>query len=788
MKSNRLLALSAISALCIPLAFNQTVAADGLRSGLAGVYFGSPDFKRPQSVHILRNADIQWGRNRGRDWSAKWCGLIKSPFTGTVKFVADFADGLRLTIADKLVIDALDGGGQHSGEIEMQEGVSYPIVVAFSSRTGKAALRLSWQWNNRQLTVIPGSALSYDIQQLPDDFRRVFFTVTHPPAGPDDPVRYAGTEIVAPDFSDGRLRPAVGVQNRQVFRCNRTHPELADGSGYTYHHAPNLAYWKGKFYLQHLSTPVHEHQYPCHTLLTTSKDGINWGKPKVIFPAFDLPDGTKTIAHQRMGFYVSSDDRLLVLAFYGKHPVPNDGMGIGRAVREIHEDGSLGPIYFIRYNYHAGWDERRTPYWQTNVATYGTPVPQDQWPLSTPYPFYKNAQDEGFIHTCDELLSNKLIIQQWWEEDRSLDGFYPISGGETYLAAKAFCFYHRPDGKVVGLWKRAFASISSDEGHTWNPPYPVHCKSFVTGGAKNWGQRTEDGRYTIVYNPQYANRWPLVAVTSDDGIAFDDMLTVHGEVPARRFFGVWKDLGPQYVRGIIKGNGDPPGTDMWLTYSMNKEDIWVSSVPVPILGEVDNHVKDTFDDMAVGREVAGWNVYSPLWAPVSIATVEGTQGNCLRLFDKEPYDYARAVRVFPERRRVRVSLRVMAERPEGGRLEIELTTPDGSRPVRIALTNGARIEATDGEKTVDLAGCPAHAWIELAISADTDRRSYDVSVNGQKVLKNGAFAEPAGILHRLSLRTGPFRRLGEGGDDKPNSDNPVSWTAYYIDNVFTADI
>jgi len=41
-----------------------------------------------------------------------------------------------------------------------------------------------------------------------------------------------------------------------------------------------------------------------------------------------------------------------------------------------------------------------------------------------------------------------------------------------------------------------------------------------------------------------------------------------------RFSGIFKNLGPQYVRGIEEGNGNPPGLHLWNTYSMNKEDIW----------------------------------------------------------------------------------------------------------------------------------------------------------------------------------------------------------------------
>ena len=89
-------------------------------------------------------------------------------------------------------------------------------------------------------------------------------------------VRYAGSETANTDYHDGQLRPAIGVHSYQVLRANRTHPEQADGFGWTYNHAPMLAYWKGRFYLEYLSNPASEHVPPGQTLLTTSADGLHW--------------------------------------------------------------------------------------------------------------------------------------------------------------------------------------------------------------------------------------------------------------------------------------------------------------------------------------------------------------------------------------------------------------------------------------------------------------------------------------------------------------------------------
>jgi hypothetical protein len=145
------------------------------------------------------------------------------------------------------------------------------------------------------------------------------------------------------------------------------------GDVWTYCHQPYLCYWKGRFYLQYLSNLKEEHVPPGRTLIMVSKDSLTWSNPKVVFPKYalprinkryddvgrvNLPAGTFSVMHQRMGFYVAPNGRLLTLAFYSfcPHPRkgPNNGQGLGRVVREVYEDGTFGPIYFIRYNRAAG--------------------------------------------------------------------------------------------------------------------------------------------------------------------------------------------------------------------------------------------------------------------------------------------------------------------------------------------------------------------------------------------------------------------------------------------------
>ena len=276
-----------------------------------------------------------------------------------------------------------------------------------------------------------------------------------------EPVRYVGGVSADPQVHEGRLRYAIGVESRQTLRVNRTHPELADGFGWTYSHASNLCYWNNTFYQQYLSNPADEHIAPGQTLIVTSPDGRTWRQPTVVFPPYKAPKGVKVpkgskgyMMHQRMGFYTAPNDRLLVLGFYAHAEEPFREGGIGRVVRETYKDGTFGPIYFIRYSSHK--------------AVNGT-----QWTeKNTTYPFYQRSEDTGFVQACDDLLNNKLMTLQWREEDNGLDGFYKNNLDKS-LDIQALSYYHRKDGQVVALWKRSKAALSADEGTTFSAPVKV---------------------------------------------------------------------------------------------------------------------------------------------------------------------------------------------------------------------------------------------------------------------------------------------------------------------------
>ncbi|HKM17803.1 MAG TPA: six-hairpin glycosidase [Limnochordia bacterium] len=555
-------------------------------------------------------------------------------------------------------------------------------------------------------------------------------------AAADDPIRYIGSEKADIRFYDGALRHAVGAKHYQVVRANREYPEAQEGYGWTYNHAPMLCWWNDHFWIEYLSNPVSEHKPSSHTLLAWSRDGENWEKPVVVFPQYVLPQGVYTgpkkellkagdtaIMHQRMGFYVTQDGRLLVLGFYGISPEvrtsPNNGYGIARVVREVYKEFTFSPIYVIRYNEHGGFK-----------------------PADVAFPFYQTSSDPGFVKACDELLGNKLVIRQWWEEQRFDVELFPQP------SRQAFCWYTLPDQRVVGLYKHALANFSSDGGKTWSEF--CKCHSIETSTGKIWGERTSDGRYALIYNPSTdsMHRWPLAAATSDDGINFDDLLALTIHVPPTRYAGWAKNLGPQYVRGICEGYPKPGGGHLWLTYSMNKEDIWVCKVPVPITGVERDPVDEDFTDPALPK----WNIYAPKWCRVYACR----EHQRLVITDSDPYDQAIAERVFPESAVVTVRTRVIAQSIGLAGLYVDLADRRSSVPVRLVFKHDQHLYIKSNGVYNDVGRFALDQVYDLAIKADCALNQFSVAVetNGHRLVDKACkFNASVHSIERLVFHT-----------------------------------
>ena len=554
---------------------------------------------------------------------------------------------------------------------------------------------------------------------------------------------------------NGGIPPAVGVHDYQIIRANRDHGETYDGRGYTYNHQPMIAYWKNRFWVQYLASRNNEHGEPTETLLTCSHDGRTWTKPRVIFPAIEHTNWRYTVSHQRVGFYTAPSGRLLTLSFYGipldddRFRLPNWGHGIGRAVREVYIDGTLGPIYWFRVMPKSGYDET---------------------PARKYYPMFRESPDPGFVEACDSLWNDKLFHQQMWEEDRNNDdGFFGIHWTDKeYVTGKALSYWTNPDGTVTGIWKGAMATVTDRRGERWSTP--VKLGTIEDNTVKYWGQRTADGRYALVYSAStWGTRTPMVVRTGDDGCHFSGVLSLTCEIPPQRYTGCLREQGQQYFRGIVEGNGDPGDSFLWIVYSMNKEDIRVCRIPVPLTGEPGHELRDDFCVEDPEQILDRWNVYSSLWATVSQGGCAGRRA--LRLSDSDPYEYAKAYRIFRPFAVGSLTMELCVSRMGDDCVDIDLYGEGESRPVRLRFTRawgdvgsrrGVRDKACDfsvfsGDTYAIQRSVELDTWLSLSVRFDSVAGTYQLAIDGNPVGRGWRFAEPAGEIRCLEIRTGHYR-------------------------------
>lgn len=566
-------------------------------------------------------------------------------------------------------------------------------------------------------------------------------------------------------FTDGALPHAMGVTNVQIMRSSQDPALAPEGLGWTYAHAAMLGYWQGEWMVQYLAGARSEHEGDSRAFLIRSADGVHFSRPEEIFPALNVPtapyngegkevlqgkEQTNCIIHHRMAFFRAANGRMLAMTHYGIVPMdprlkefpapgtcksydmtdimlvmPGSGYGVGRAVREIRPDFTFGPIHFLRYGSSNGYTRENTKC----------------------FPYYEESADAGFIEACRELLGHRVATQQWWEEERcDQSGFFTLTGGE------APCIYTLPGSgsDKLAIMKNALTSVSRDGGETWSPLKRSYTLETSTG--KVWGQRTPDGRYALAYNPttDTAHRWPLVASAGDNGQDFGEMYAVLPEVPPCRYAGRLKNLGPQYIRGIAEYNPQPEDNAFYLTYSNNKEDIWLSRIAVPLSGE---ETRDVSIDMggASWKEIADtWNLTLPAWGGIAL------ENGALVLRDRDPYHRAIAERAFVPGAVVELDAEVALD---GGDPEqaftIAFQDESGREPSKVLLRSDGWVNSRVFGSELHLAHFQLGECVHLSFRLDCvyNQCSLTLRTGGQAISKRWRFDTSVWKLCRVQFRT-----------------------------------
>lgn len=566
-------------------------------------------------------------------------------------------------------------------------------------------------------------------------------------------------------FTDGALPHAMGVTNVQIMRSSQDPALAPEGLGWTYAHAAMLGYWQGEWMVQYLAGARSEHEGDSRAFLIRSVDGVHYSKPEEIFPALNVPtapyngegkeilkekETTNCIIHHRMAFYKASNSRMLAMTHYGIVPMdprlkafpasgtcksydmtdimlvmPGSGYGVGRAVREIYSDFTFGPIHFLRYGSSGGYTRENTRC----------------------FPYYEESADPGFVEACRELLGHRIATQQWWEEERCDEsGFFTLTGGE------APCIYTLPgDGRdKLAIMKNALTALSRDGGDTWSPLRRSYTLETSTG--KVWGQKTPDGKYALAYNPttDTAHRWPLAVSAGDNGQDFGELYAVLPEVPPCRYAGRLKNLGPQYIRGIAEYNPQPADNAFYLTYSNNKEDIWLSRIAVPLRGA---QTQDVYLDMGAvdWKQIADtWNLTLPAWGGIEL------NGGALVLRDHDPYHRAIAERAFVHGEVVELVTEVALDCGDPDQaFTIAFQDETGREPCKVLLRSDGWINSRVFGSELHIARFQPGERVKLSFRLDCvhNQCSLTATAGGREVFKRWRFDASVWGLCRVQFRT-----------------------------------
>jgi alpha-L-fucosidase len=109
--------------------------------------------------------DFDWVRNSPGapiaedEFTAEWSGFVAPRFGGTYTFTAEADDGIRVWVADTLVLDAWDAGAGDPRPVALRAAARVPIRVEYREGAQNASARLFWQSASQPREIVPASQL-----------------------------------------------------------------------------------------------------------------------------------------------------------------------------------------------------------------------------------------------------------------------------------------------------------------------------------------------------------------------------------------------------------------------------------------------------------------------------------------------------------------------------------------------------------------------------------------------------------------------------------------------------
>jgi hypothetical protein len=359
-----------------------------------------------------------------------------------------------------------------------------------------------------------------------------------------------------------------GVESFPIY-----HATLLTG---VYSHHAQIGHFHGTFFASWSNQEWGEDGPGQRVLCSLSTDGKKWKEPFVCLPS--MGDMRKPERYGRVltaEAWVEVAGKMYVVADVNDKPGPTNKIasgyettvggqkrmmfdrrvGWGRVARSVARNGDMGPVFWLVDD---------------------PPAPMEGFPQ------YPNASDPEYREIASQIdqdLANPLHMPAWdflnhTDRPRSDDNH---EMGEPTA-------YRRPDGVIVKLSRDdqshwLYASLSSDGGKTWT----THVRTNIPNSpSKAVAGTLPNGKIYLIGNqiPGGAHNFrdPLVIALSPDGKNFNWAAAIRHGTPPLRHPGLYKDHGFQYPSAMVEGNA------LWVIYSINKEDVAISRIPLSELG------------------------------------------------------------------------------------------------------------------------------------------------------------------------------------------------------------
>jgi hypothetical protein len=139
-----------------------------LGTGLSSKYFNNTNLSgNPIISRTDESINFLWGNSgpgngiNTDNFSVRWEGQIKAPYSGSFNFITNNDDGTRLWINDQLLIDDWFGHAPtwKQGNITLVSGQKYNIKMDYFEGDGGAQAQLFWEYFGQASQIVPKTRL-----------------------------------------------------------------------------------------------------------------------------------------------------------------------------------------------------------------------------------------------------------------------------------------------------------------------------------------------------------------------------------------------------------------------------------------------------------------------------------------------------------------------------------------------------------------------------------------------------------------------------------------------------